>query len=250
MKRNSLKAVLSGKRVALSAVLCILAVGLVSGIGRNTNKNKDLPYVPDVAESTYDYPQYADISSPVSASQNAPAKPAGEKREDVLTEASAEGDVAYIPEDEEYEAATASVGEFILEWPVAGNIVMDYSMDALIYDPTLDQYRTNDSVSISAMLDTPVEAASGGTVKTIGKSREEGWYVVVDHNNGWTTTYGQLGENLTVREGDRVNSGDIIGFVAEPSVFGSALGSHVDFKVTLNDCAVDPKTAVGENVGE
>ena len=249
MKRVNFKPAPGSGRVILSAVLCLMAVGAVAGIGRNTTPNKDLHYAPEVSVSPYGNTQYGGNLSPASATKNAPPKTAEVKREDVLTEAEAEGSAAYVPEDEEY-TAQAAEGEFILQWPVTGDIVMDYSMDALIYDPTLDQYRTNDGVSISAMLDTPVEAAAPGTVKTVAESREEGRYVVVDHNNGWTTTYGQLGENLTVNEGDRVNSGDIIGFVAEPSVFGTELGSHVDFKVTLNDYTVDPKTAVGENLGE
>ena len=89
-----------------------------------------------------------------------------------------------------------------------------------------------------------------GVVKEVSHSREDGWYVVVNHGNGWETTYGQLKSDVAVKEGEAVSSGEIIGYVAKPSVYGASLGDHVEFKVTLNDYAVDPKTAVGEDTGE
>jgi len=127
---------------------------------------------------------------------------------------------------------------------------MDFSNDALIYDVTLEQYRTNDSVSIAADKGDSVFASADGVVKEVAQSREDGWYVVIDHKNGWETTYGQLDKDLTVEKGESISGGETLGYVASPSVYGSMLGEHVEFKVTLNDYAIDPKTAVGENIVE
>ena len=35
-----------------------------------------------------------------------------------------------------------------LTWPVAGNVILDYSMDSSIYFPTLKQYKYNPALVI------------------------------------------------------------------------------------------------------
>ncbi len=125
-------------------------------------------------------------------------------------------------------------------WPVSGNVVMEYSADTLIYDKTLDQYRVNDSISISAVTGEAVVAAAQGIVKSIGCNDILGNYVVISHGNGLETTYGQLQEAVDVSVDQVVSKGETIGYIAEPSWYGTALGSHVEFQVTQDGVAVDP----------
>ncbi len=240
MDKRKLSDIVRSKRTVLSAVLCLVALGAVSGVTSYRESAEDRKIVLEPNQDAVPY-EMAEETKPVISSKNAETKV---EREDVLTV------VEEYSYDEEYEAVASISNEFILNWPVAGDIVMDFSDDALIYDVTLDQYRTNDSVSISAQKGDIVSASSAGVVKEVNESAEDGWYVVIDHENGWETTYGQLQEELAVEEGERVVAGEMVGYVAEPSIYGSLLGEHVEFKVTLNDYAIDPKTAVGENIGE
>ena len=57
--------------------------------------------------------------------------------------------------------------ETLMEWPVSGNILVDYSMDKTTYFPTLDQYRLSPAISVQAEQGTPVLAAANGTVALI-----------------------------------------------------------------------------------
>ena len=127
-------------------------------------------------------------------------------------------------------------------WPVYGDIAMRFSMDALIYDPTLDQFRTNDDLRISAEGGAHVQSGAGGRVLAIGRNVVRGNYVKIDHGNGWVATYGQLGDNKLVQIGDVVQAGQLIGIVGSPSLFGSMLGYHVNLRVTRDDVAVNPYT--------
>ncbi|MCL2404476.1 MAG: peptidoglycan DD-metalloendopeptidase family protein [Defluviitaleaceae bacterium] len=127
-----------------------------------------------------------------------------------------------------------------LLWPVYGDIAMRFSMDALIYDPTLVQFRTNDDLRISAESGTQVQAGAGGRVMAIGRNVVRGNYVKIDHGNGWIATYGQLADTKLVREGDVVQAGQLLGTVGAPSLFGSMHGYHVNLRVTRDDVAVDP----------
>ncbi|MDR1703207.1 MAG: M23 family metallopeptidase [Clostridiales bacterium] len=140
---------------------------------------------------------------------------------------------SYLPFDELTES---------MAWPVLGDIVMKYSVDHLVYDPTLEQYRTNNNICISAMETAPVKAAAAGTITDVFTTRENGRTVVVDHGNGWMTTYSQLQDSVLVQVGDVVEKGQSIGEVGTPSMFSSQLGSHLAFTVQKDDVPVDPYT--------
>lgn len=133
-----------------------------------------------------------------------------------------------------------------MSWPVSGQIVMDYSIDTGIYDRTLEQYRTNDSVCISADVGTDVCAAADGIITSITNDRVSGVTVSVDHGNGWCSTYSQLNENLAVSEGESVHKGDKIGSVANPTNYSTALGPHLEFSVLNDENPTDPKLLLAQ----
>lgn len=127
-----------------------------------------------------------------------------------------------------------------MSWPVSGRIVMNYSADTAIYDKTLDLYRTNTSIAIEAVEGTDVLASAGGIVENIFLDDEKGTSVVVNHGNGWLSTYSQLRDNVSVSIGDVVSEGQTIGSVGVPSNYSVSLGSHLDFKLTKDDISSDP----------
>lgn len=139
--------------------------------------------------------------------------------------------------------------EDLMVWPVSGVVLMDYSPNALIYDETLDLYRTNDSISIGALETEDVLAAADGIVTDIGRTDALGNYVVLDNGNGYETTYGQLSEEMLVALGETVAQGEVIGRISEPSWYSSALGTHLTFTVTANGESVNPLNYL-ENVLE
>ncbi len=128
-----------------------------------------------------------------------------------------------------------------MSWPVSGQIVMDYSMETAIYDKTLDQYRTNDSICIAAPIGTEVKASAEGIVESVFKDEEGGQNIVINHGNGWLSTYSQLDENILVKEGEVITEGAVIGAVGEPSYYHVLLGPHLEFKLTKDDNNTDPK---------
>lgn len=133
-----------------------------------------------------------------------------------------------------------------MSWPVNGKIVMDYSVETAIFDKTLEQYRTNDSICIAADVGTEVKAAAEGVVEDIFEDNENGKSVVINHGNGWMSTYSLLENNLMVEIGQVVGEGEVIGRVGEPTNYSVALGSHLDFKLTKDDTATDPKLVLAQ----
>ena len=129
----------------------------------------------------------------------------------------------------------------MMRWPVLGEVVMDYSRDAMVYDRTLEHFRTNDILCIATDIGTPVHAAAGGVVQSVTHTRELGNRIVLDHGNGWMTSYNQLQDGVLVREGEVVDAGQVIGGVGAPSLYYVLLGNHLGFAVSHNDNYLDPK---------
>ena len=87
---------------------------------------------------------------------------------------------------------------------------------------------------------TTVLAASSGTVLAVQNDDMMGTTVVIDHGNGYQTTYANLQARPTVVAGDSVSAGQIIGAVGTTAAAESAQGPHLHFSVSKDGDAVDP----------
>ncbi len=126
-----------------------------------------------------------------------------------------------------------------LVWPIVGDVLINYSMDQTIYFPTLDQYKYNPAIVISATQGEAISAAADGRVTSVSYEPGTGNTVVMELGNGYELTYGQL-ENITVSEGSYVHVGDGIGTVAAPTKYYSLEGTNVYFKLTKDGEPVNP----------
>lgn len=127
-----------------------------------------------------------------------------------------------------------------------------------------DAFDTNPGVSFARMdAGVPILAAADGTVVEAQDGNFDRWtsatnppanYVVIDHGNNWRTVYYHFMRNtVTVKVGDTVSAGQIIGYMGSS---GNSTGLHVHFGVqhdgrrveTMADAAsyfVDPPTYEG-----
>lgn len=127
----------------------------------------------------------------------------------------------------------------IMLWPVNGEVVIDYSMDATTYFPTLDQYKYNPSLVMSAPVGDPVQAAANGQVLSISEDVETGTTLTMDMGNGYQAVYGQL-KDVAVQEGQTVEAGTIIGYVNDPTRYYVEEGANLYFAMTKDGAPVDP----------
>ena len=129
--------------------------------------------------------------------------------------------------------------------PLNGETVAVFSVDQLTYDATLGDWRTHDGIDIQAPAGTAVAAAAAGTVLSVEEDHRLGTTIVVDHHNGFVTTYASLQPDTAVLAGDSVSAGGIIGTVGNTSLSEAGLGAHLHFAVTENGEAVDPAELLG-----
>lgn len=149
------------------------------------------------------------------------------------------------PQDTETAAGAVSAPslsfseETQMEWPVNGNILLDYNMDQTIYFPTLDQYKLNPAIAVQAVEGAPVLASVPGTVYSIEENAQTGTTVTMELGSGYQAVYGQL-KDLAVEEGQTVEKGDVIGYIAAPTKYYSEEGSNLYFAMKKDGEPVDP----------
>ena len=127
----------------------------------------------------------------------------------------------------------------LMEWPVDGNILLDYNMDQTVYFPTLDQYKLSPAIAVQAVEGAPVLASVTGTVYSIEDNAQTGTTVTMEIGSGYQVVYGQL-TDLTVQEGDTVKEGEVIGYVGTPTKYYSKEGSNLYFAMKKDGEPIDP----------
>lgn len=157
----------------------------------------------------------------------------------------ADGSALEAVADVNREEADLHFGEdSALTWPLVGNVLLNYSMDKTIFFPTLQQYKYNPSIVIGATQGADVGCAADGIVESVYEDAKTGTTVVMRLGDGYELTYGQLAE-VTVEEGDYVETGAYIGKVAAPTKYYTAEGTNVYFKLTKDGEPVDPMDHLG-----
>ncbi len=125
--------------------------------------------------------------------------------------------------------------------PVEGASIFGYSMEALSYNQTTRDWRVHNGIDLAAEDGAPVMAAADGEVYTVYEDDTLGHTVVIRHNDGYTSCYSSLSDQISVKPGDKVVMGDTIGYAADSAIVESTLGNHVHFSVTHYDEPMDPE---------
>lgn len=104
-------------------------------------------------------------------------------------------------------------------------------------NPFLKTIDDHEGIDLIAPIGTEVLASAKGTVVKIDRLKKGlGNSVRIDHGNGLTTVYGHLNDIL-VRQGQRVSSGEVIGRVGNS---GTSFAPHLHYGVSLNGKPQDP----------
>jgi len=129
--------------------------------------------------------------------------------------------------------------EKTINWPVSGSVILPFSMETTVYFKTLDQYRCNPGMLISAGNGTTVKSAFLGKVTKVTSDNVYGNMVTMYLGNDYSVTYGQL-DTIYVKEGDFVKAGESVGTIGNPTDSFTEEGSHLYFEMTEGDTPVDP----------
>ena len=140
--------------------------------------------------------------------------------------------------EEPKEETSEKTADYI--WPLSGGVQVSYSMNELIYDKTMADWRTHDGIDIEAQLGTKVMAVMDGTVKEVYTDDMYGTTVVISHAYGLESIYSNLAGVPTVAVGDSISCGEVIGAVGDTAEAETNEVSHLHFAMRLNGESVDP----------
>lgn len=274
-KKRTRKNPLRGRITVAALSLCLLAAAGMIGmytVGRSENDQREEELARKVAEAEKAFEEARKLEEELegqkqqAASSTAKAEFKNEKEKEPAVElessyAGLEPAREYFLTEEEQAALDAEIEEAELLdaasleaealtysfspetdkllWPLAGNIILNYSMDKTVFFTTLEQYKYNPAIIIQAEVDHEVLCGADGQVIKIEETDELGTTVTVDFGNGYEGVYGQL-KDVAVEEGSPVQAGVKLGLVNEPTRYYVKEGSNVYFKVLQNGKPVDP----------
>ena len=228
---------IKGNIVTIILALCVVGAAAMSFYTINDINekldNQTLPPNP-VADSGQEHTE-SEAQDVQKTQQNVPlkesAKPKATPKAEKETEAK---------QQEETAAAKETAPGFIL--PVQGTIFAAFSGDELVYNKTMDDWRTHNGIDIRANRDVGVKAGADGKIKDIYEDGSLGWTVELDCGS-FVAKYSGLGDNVMVRKGDSVKQGDTIGVVGEIPL-ETAEESHIHLEIIKDGRAVNPDTVL------
>lgn len=106
------------------------------------------------------------------------------------------------------------------------------------FHPIYKRNQAHNGVDYAAPPGTPIMSVGNGVVAFVGRKGSAGNMIRIRHNGTYQTAYCHLSAYAKgLRQGDRVNQGEVIGYVGST---GAATGPHLHFAFYENDTFVDP----------
>lgn len=123
------------------------------------------------------------------------------------------------------------------------SVVKDFSNKELQYNDTLKQWEIHKALDITSDTSNNVLAISEGTVTNVYSNYLEGGVVEILHENGIKSVYKSL-EDISVKTGDFVKTGDVIASISSTMARESNTGNHLHFEMFENNISINPNNYI------
>ena len=118
-------------------------------------------------------------------------------------------------------------------------LIKDYSVNELYLNATLGRWEFHDGIDLTSS-NLKVFAVADGVVTNIAENSLDGTSITITHSDKLQSVYSSLGENLSVKVGDKVKKGDQIGEVDSTATAENADGKHLHFELVEDGKNIDP----------
>ena len=146
-----------------------------------------------------------------------------------------------------FDSRGMSAKSMLMKTPVDGaRITSGFGMR---FHPILGYSRMHKGVDFGVPIGTPVMAAGSGLVQQEGRLGGYGNFIMVNHQNGYSTAYGHLSRFASgIHVGSRVRQGQVIAYSGNS---GMSTGPHLHYEIRVHDTQVNPaavKVATGRRL--
>ncbi|SDO50369.1 M23 family metallopeptidase [Desulforhopalus singaporensis] len=117
--------------------------------------------------------------------------------------------------------------------PVSGSISSRFGKRR---DPLNSRTSFHEGIDFRGRLGEKIYATADGTVKKAFRNGSYGKHVLINHGNGYTTSFSHM-HKILVKKGDKVKRGQVVGLVGNS---GRSTGPHLHYEITLNGKPINP----------
>jgi murein DD-endopeptidase MepM/ murein hydrolase activator NlpD len=119
--------------------------------------------------------------------------------------------------------------------PVSGGVSSAFGRR---FDPLNENPAFHEGVDIRGGIGTKVKATADGRVRDRGYHGAYGWFVELDHGNGFVTMVCHL-KKILVKDGEKVTRGQAVGLLGNS---GRTTGAHVHYEIRHKGRPVNPRS--------
>ncbi|MEG1203805.1 MAG: M23 family metallopeptidase [Clostridia bacterium] len=126
--------------------------------------------------------------------------------------------------------------------PIQGEVQKIYSIDKVIYSKTLELWKTHDGIDIKGEIGQNVKAIEKGIVQKVYEDSFYGTTVVIDHGQGYKSSYSNLANATNVSQKQNVVKGQILGKISNTAIGEIKDEPHLHFMLYKNNQIIDPSS--------
>lgn len=123
-------------------------------------------------------------------------------------------------------------------------VTREYSEKEPSYSSTLDVWEIHKGLDVQSKKGSKVKTIINGKVTDVFKDDQHGVSVKVESKDKIAVIYSNLEDKVSVKKGQEVKDGDVIGKVGNTTSVESLDGSHVHVTATKDGKTIDPMTLI------
>ncbi|WP_312211998.1 M23 family metallopeptidase [Pseudescherichia sp.] len=132
----------------------------------------------------------------------------------------------------------------LFSWPLSGSLRVT-SPFGMRFHPLEHTFLNHEGVDLRAPPGSEVGAIADGRVAETGYGPLTGFFITIDHADGWRSRYLHLSK-IQVHKGEQLKQGTVI---ALSGATGRATGPHLHLELSHNHQAIDPVSMLAASPG-
>lgn len=123
---------------------------------------------------------------------------------------------------------------------VGEKVLREYSETIPTYSKTLDVWEIHKGLDISAQKGAEIKSILDGEVVSVYSDDKYGTSIELSYDDGLRVIYSGINENVSIKKGDKVKEGDVIGYVGNTTNIENKDETHVHIEAYKNNQAINP----------
>ena len=226
MEKNTKNKNVKNRLIMISVASLVLVLGLISYVALSTSyrqlKNEYKDNDPNVENIVNNDNDNEIVNKPI---QGVKADPTEEKEK--------------TPE-KEVKANTSISSDKECVMPCNGEVGTEFSLDALVFSQTMDDWRIHTGVDIKGEQGEDIVSIKNGTVQDVYYDEMMGYTVSVKHMDGAISVYSNLENSIAVSAGDKVSAGDVLGQIGCSAMLEGEEDPHLHLEIIKDEAHIDP----------